>query len=112
MPSNSWEIGALYPAGGLNGIAWQQPGGVGTQVFPAQQTGSDYFSVKPFSELSGVFAVGCGHFCNYPLIQQEWDYETNSSVALIQCPLCGFVSYTLEPFEAALNTTFQPQVPI
>ena len=112
MPSNDWQIGALYPPGGLNNIKWSQPGGVGTPVYPQQQTGVDYFSSHPFSELSGQFSVGCGHFCNMPLVQQEYDYVTESSVALICCPLCGYVQYTLEPFESALSTVYQPQLPI
>ena len=108
MTQNSWAIGQLYPKGGLHGIAWQQPGGPGTQVFPAQQTGSDYFSIKPFSELSGVFSSLCGHSLNAPLVQREFDYTTGQSVALICCALCGIVNYVIEPFEAALNTVEQP----
>lgn len=111
-PSNSWQVGALYPPGGLNNIKWSQPSGVGGIVYPQQQTSVSYFAVTPFSELSGLWSVGCGHFCDYPLIQREWDFTKNSSVALICCPLCGFLAYTIEPFEAALNTTYQPQVPI
>ena len=112
MPSNDWQIGALYPAGGLNGVAWQQPGGIGTQVFPAPVVSVAYFEVTPFSELSGVFRPGCGHSVNMPLIQQEWDYVNNVSVALCCCPECGFVCYTLSPFSAALSTVFQPQLPL
>lgn len=112
MPSNAWQIGALYPAGGLSNIKWSQPGGVGTLVFPQQQTGVAYLSTKPFSELSGIFACPCGHFCNYPLVQREWDYATSSSVALICCPLCGYVVYTMAPFESALSTVYQPQLSI
>lgn len=107
MPANNWQIGALYPPGGLNGIAWKQPipGGL---VYPQQVTGVDYYSVQPFSELSGLMSSPCGHFFNYPLVQREYDYLTESSVALIQCPLCGYLIYTLEPFESALNTVEQP----
>ena len=111
MPSNDWQVGALYPPGGLNNIKWSQPGGVGTLVYPQQQTGVDYFSTTPFSELSGVFNSGCGHSFDEPLVQREYDYNTNQSVALIQCPLCGFIIYTLEPFESALDTITQPQLP-
>ena len=112
MPSNSWAVGTLYPPGGLNNIKWSQPGGAGTLVYPQQQTGVDYFSTKPFSELSGQFSCGCGHFVNEPLIQREWDFVTDSSVALICCPMCGYVQYTLEPFEDALNPVLNPQLPI
>jgi hypothetical protein len=110
--ANSWEVGALYPPGGLNNVKWSQPGGPGTLVYPQQQTGVDYFSIKPFSELSGQFACGCGHYVDQPLIQREFDFDTEESVALICCPMCGYVQYTLEPFESALNTVLQPQLPI
>jgi len=111
MPdSNDWEIGALYPTpSGLNGL-WSQPGGPGTLVYPQQEIGGDLLSIKPFNEFSGIFRAPCGHSMNQPLVQREYDYDTQSSVALICCALCGYVVYTLEPFEAALNTTYQPQL--
>jgi len=116
MPANTWEIGALYPPGGLNNIKWSQPSGVGGIVYPQQQVSADYYignqAITPFSELTGIFSVQCGHFCNYPLIQQEWDFENDISVALICCPICGFVQYTLSPFSAALDTVAEPQLPI
>lgn len=108
--ANTWQVGALYPPGGRNNVAWSQPGGVGTQVFPQQQTGVDYFAVTPFSELTGMMSSGCGHFLMTPLIQREYDYDTEKSVALLCCPLCGYVNSYLEPFEAALDTVYQPQV--
>jgi hypothetical protein len=110
VPSNQWQIGALYPPGGRNNIAWSQPGGIGSQVFPQQVTSTEYFQVTPFSELSGMMSCGCGHFLNTPLIQREYDYNTNSSVALLCCPLCGYVNSILEPFESALSTVSQPQI--
>jgi hypothetical protein len=73
-------------------------------------TGVNYFSTQAFSELSGIFRPGCGHSVNEALIQREWDFTTNNSVALCCCPECGFVCYTLEPFESALNTVYQPQL--
>lgn len=112
MPSNAWQIGALYPAGGRNGIAWSQPSGIGTAVLPGPVTSVSYFETTPFSELSGVFRPGCGHSVNEPLIQREYDYTTSSSVALCCCPECGYVQYTIEPFEDALSTVMQPQLPL
>lgn len=79
---------------------------------PQQQTSVDYFEVTPFSELTGTQVGGCGHYFDYPLIQQEYDWTTGSSVALLCCPLCGFVVSYLEPFEAALDTVQQPQIVI
>lgn len=108
MPANRWQIGALYPPGGLNGVAWQQPDGVGGLVYPQPQVGGAYESIQPFNERSSIFNPPCGHAINGALVQREFDYDTNSSVALICCQECGFVIYTLEPFEAALSTVYQP----
>jgi hypothetical protein len=109
---NDWQVGALYPPGGLSGIKWTQPDGVGGLVYPQQITGGAYLSTAPFNERTGVFMAPCGHSMNEPLVQREYDYDTGSSVALICCELCGFVVYTLEPFEAALDTVYQPQLPV
>jgi hypothetical protein len=107
MPTNDWAQGALYPLNGGLGGFWKQPvpGGI---VYPQQATGVDYFSTKPFSELTGVFNSLCGHSLNYPLIQREYDYDTSSSVALVCCCLCGVVNWTIEPFEAILDTVYIP----
>lgn len=110
MPANAWALGALYPPGGLNGVAWKQPGGPGTQVFPQQQTSVDLLSITPFSELTGVMFSGCGHSIDQPLIQTEFDYETNESCALICCPMCGYVNWVVEPASAALDTVQYPML--
>lgn len=110
MAQNAWEIGALYPPGGLNNVKWSQPGGVGTQVFPAQQTSVDLLDITPFSELTGLMSAGCSHYFDEPLVQREFDYTENSSVALVCCPLCGYVQTAIEPFEAALSTVSYPML--
>lgn len=113
MPANDWEIGALYPLGiGQNNVKWAQPGGVGTLVYPTQIVGGGYFSTEPFSELTGIFRVGCGHSVNYALLQQEYDYETKSSCILCLCPLCGYTQSAIEPASAALSTTEYPWIVI
>lgn len=107
--ANSWTIGTMYVRpNGPNGL-FRQPGGPGTQVFPAQATGVDYFSTHPFSELSGSMVAGCGHYQNSPMLQQEYDEDTNSLVMLIMCEICTFIQYTL-PVEAALSTVQNPQL--
>lgn len=111
MPSNSWQIGTLYLQPGGKGGFWKQPGGPGTQVFPAQATSVDYFSVKPFSEQSGLFSCGCSHFCNYPEIYRDIDVTTGEVLAMVTCPLCSFLQYTL-PYEEALSTVQNPQLVI
>jgi hypothetical protein len=113
MPQNNWAVGQLYPPpNGLSNIKWSQPGGPGTLVYPQQQSGGAYESIQPFNEFSGVFRSPCGHSMNEALVQREYDFENETSVALICCELCGYVVYTLAPFEAALSTVYQPQLPV
>lgn len=108
MATNRWQVGALYPPGGLNNIAWRQPDGVGGLVYPQDVSGGGYFEVTPFNERTSIFTVGCGHGVNSALVQREYDYNTNQSVALICCEKCGFVQATISPFENALNTVEYP----
>lgn len=109
--ANSWQIGTLYIQPGGKGGFWKQPGGPNTQVFPAQATSVDYFSQKPFSELTGTYSCGCSHFCNYPEIYRDIDEDTGEALAMLCCPLCSFLQYTL-PYEDALSTVLQPILPI
>lgn len=109
--SNTWNVGTMYiQPNGPNGL-FRQPGGPGTQVYPAQATGIDYFSTHPFSELSGTFSAGCGHYQDYPTMQQELDVVSGKLVMLVICSVCSFIQYTL-PIDQALSTVYQPQVPI
>jgi hypothetical protein len=108
MPQNAWQVGALYPPGGLNGVKWQQPGGPGTEVFPQQQTSVELLAITPFSERTGIQASGCGHSIDQPYLQQEYDNDTGSSCMLVCCPMCGFVNYVIEPASEALNTVSYP----
>src|SRR5271166_5813269 len=107
MPQNTWEIGLQYLKT-WNNIAWSQPGGIGTKVFPQQPTGnSDLFSVLPYNSLTGVYIVGCGHSVNQVLVLQDWDYDTNMSVALICCPSCSYIQSRIEPYSLALTNPLQ-----
>lgn len=108
MATNRWILGALYPyPSGLNGVAWKQAAPFAL-VYPQQQTSAEYFEVTPFNEATGIFRSICGHSVMGALVQREYDYNTNQSVALICCPLCGAVNWTVSPFEAALDTVEAP----
>jgi hypothetical protein len=105
--ANTWQIGTFYiQPHGFNG-QWTQPGGLNTQVFPAQVTSVDYFSVKPFSELTGTMVAGCGHYQDYPTLQQEYDEDTGEIVLLCVCSLCSFIQYAL-PAAQLLSTVYNP----
>lgn len=109
--ANLWNIGTMYiQPNGPNGL-FSQPGGPGTQVFPAQVTGSDYFSTRPFSELSGLMVAGCAHYQDYPTLQQEYDEVSDSIVMLCLCSVCSYIQFTL-PVDVALSTVAQPQIVI
>jgi len=102
MPANDWVVGGLYPQPGGIGGFWTQPGGLFTTVFPQQASANvDYFSTEPFNELSGQYSFGCGHSANQCMVFRDYDYDNATSVALLTCPLCGFVQRTIEPYEAA-----------
>lgn len=107
---NGWEIGALYNPT-YNNVRWSQPGGIGTTVYPQPATGVDLLSIHPFSEYSNVQPPpACGHAFDEPLLQQEWDYDTDSSCMLVCCPVCSFVVAVIEPASEALNTVSYPYI--
>lgn len=102
MPANDWAIGTMYiqPNGPLG--QFSQPGGPGTQVFPAEATGNtDYFSTVPFNELTGQYVFGCSHSANQCMVFRDYDYENSVSVALLCCPICSFLQRTISPYEDA-----------
>jgi hypothetical protein len=98
-------IGTLYIPN-FNNVSWTQPAGRGTVVFPQQR--QDPWAEYPvagqfFIEMSGLWAVGCGHSVDYPAIFRDFDPCSSKSVALIACPLCSFIQYGIEPFESAYD---------
>jgi hypothetical protein len=105
--ANTWEVGTFYVQPHGNNGQWTQPGGPNTQVFPAQATGVDYFSVHPFSELTGYQVAGCGHYQNCPTLQQEYDEDTDQLVILVICSLCSYIQYGL-PVAQVLSTVYNP----
>jgi hypothetical protein len=101
---NDWAIGEFFvKPNGPNGY-WSQPGGPGTTVFPQQvQANSDQLVVTPYCELTGTYIGSCGHSFDQVALWRSHDYDTDSSVALICCPLCSVVFRTIEPFEDAVG---------
>jgi len=111
MPS-AGDIGTLYQAK-YNNINWSQPGGKGTQVFPAQADGQP-FSAYPvpgqiFVEAGeALWRAGCGHGFDAFRIQQDYDPTTKSSCALILCPICSYLINVIEPYELVYSVTQHP----
>ena len=108
MPTNSWQVGAMYYGGLVDGQPFfTQPGGPGTQVFPTQQNAApwpDYpIPGLVIQEYSPWWAPGCGHSIKFWKVIREYDYTTSSSVALVTCEICSYVQNTIEPFEDWLD---------
>lgn len=103
MPTNDWQIGALYIPGGPGGF-WTQPDGINGLVYPQQPTGNaELLSILPYNEKTGVYLFGCGHSVNQAQIFTDWDYDTGMTVAIIACPMCSFVQRTIEPASDAVG---------
>ena len=107
--ANSWQVGTFYVQPNGYGGNFRQPGGPGTQVFPAQVTSVEYFQVTPFSELSGSMSAGCGHFQDYATLQQEYDADNDELVMLCVCSVCSYIQFSL-PLAQALSTVQQPWI--
>ena len=90
MAHAPYILGALYPWDNVT-PPYTQPGGPGTQTFPAQTQG----------EMMGLFTAQCGHFFNSWHVQQASyvDDEGNThTVNLVQCPLCAILVQIIDPF--------------
>lgn len=97
----------------FSGIAWSQPGGSNTQVFPAQANGP--FTAYPvvgqmFSESSGMWFFGCGHSVMMPMVFRDYDNMLGESVAVICCPMCSFIARYTSPYESIYNPLLFPVI--
>lgn len=69
-------IGTLYNPK-QSGIAWSQPGGPGTTVYPQEQVNVPFTAYPVVGQLwaenSGVYVCGCGHWINEAMIFEDAD---------------------------------------
>lgn len=92
---NSWQLGVPYTFD-LNGVPfWTQPGGPGTQVFPAIEQGEVWpdwpgAAVMVYSYVPWV-QPGCLHPIHEFKILQEYDFVEGQPVQLICCQACQYV---------------------
>ena len=95
-------VGSLYIQN-YNGIAWSQPGGIGTTVYPQQNTGSFGY---PGNQIlmqepgQGLWTAGCGHWYDCLQVFKDIDVCTNQNIALFCCPLCSYIIRAVEPFDS------------
>ena len=105
------QVGTLYIPR-YNNIAWTQPLGPGTTVYPTQNNGAFLNFPVPgqfFGESSeALWHPGCNHGINEWRIFRDYDPEKNQSAAVICCSVCSFISSIREPYEVA----FSDQYPI
>lgn len=107
MATNDWIVGALYVPN-YNNVAWSQPGGAGTPVYPQQVTGGfNLLATKPFNELTGQYIGVCGHSFNMCTVFRDIDVNTGESMALLCCPSCSCVQRTISPFSDAVSNGLQ-----
>ena len=103
---SSFVVGSLYIPN-WNNIAWSQPGGVGTQVFPAQNDGPFLAYPVPgqyFSEAGeALWRSGCGHGWDSMQIFKDYDTVTEMSAAILCCPICTYLINVIEPYEEIEN---------
>jgi hypothetical protein len=105
-----FEVGQLYGDGLVNGLRlWTQPGGVGTTVFPkvpnifpAQFMG---YPQVPMAYPAQYYA-GCGHPLNCWTINYYYDPYAQSQMALICCPMCGYIQRIVpkDQYESYIET--------
>lgn len=114
MPfENLPPIGALYIPN-WNGIAWSQPNGFGTTVYPQEQIGTPFAAYPVVGEIwaenSGLWVLGCGHWENAVIIFRDYDEMLGSSAALVCCALCTYIQRIIEPYEEFTNPMAFPVV--
>lgn len=99
------EIGSLYIPN-WNNIAWVQPFGTGTTVFPQQNTGSFGYPVPGVTMQEpgqGLWTAGCSHWFDSFQIFRDVNNCTGESAAIQCCPVCSYVIRTYSPYEVIFD---------
>ena len=99
MQPGQFSVGQLYLGFERNGLpVWSQPGGPGTQVFPAlpQQfptVNIGYPSVV--MSYPALYYAGCLHPLNCWEIYSYYDPYEEEIMALVCCPMCSYIQQIL-----------------
>ena len=105
-------VGSLYIKN-WNNIAWSQPGGIGTTVYPQQQVNTAFtdFPVagQTWSEI-GLWVSSCGHWLDTWEIFRDINICTNQSAAIVACPVCSNIQQVITPYEAIFDVLRYPIV--
>lgn len=98
----------LYPK--WNNIAWTQPGGKGTQVFPAQARNAPFTAFPVPGQVIDEVGMslwpvwGCGHGTDVIRVFKDFDSVTGLSAACICCSVCSYLQFLIEPYENATSS--------
>lgn len=101
-------LGTLYPKS-VGYPQFTQPGGPGTQTFPAQQTGGSgqtWIEGIPNEIGSGMWTLGCGHWFNSLNIVSST--VAGTTAALLLCPLCHFIGAIVIPYSLIQDPIANP----
>ncbi len=101
-------LGTLYPKS-VGYPQFTQPGGPGTQTFPAQQSGGSgmtWIDGIPNEIGQGLFTAACGHWFN------SWDIVSCTvagvPAALILCPVCHIIQQVVIPYSLIQDPIASP----
>ena len=106
---SSFVIGSLYIPD-YHGIAWSQPGGVGSAVLPGPNDGSFGYpgnQLRMQESGSGLWVSSCQHWLDAWQIFRDVD-NNGQSVAIIACPVCSNIQRVISPYEAIYDTIQYP----
>lgn len=98
---SSFVIGSLYQPQWHN-IAWSQPGGVGTTVYPGPNDGPFGYPQNQIlmqESGQGLWTAGCNHWFLTWLLFRDYDTVTQMSAAIQCCNVCSFIVRVYEPYE-------------
>lgn len=109
MPVSQASVGLqLYPQ--YNGIAWSQPGGKGTQVFPAQARNAPFTAFPVPGQVIDEVGMslwnvwGCGHGSDVLRLFKDFDNVAGVSAGCVCCPICSYIQFLIEPYENATSS--------
>lgn len=105
------SVGSLY-IDNFNNIAWTQPGGSGTTVYPQQNDGVMTTYPVPGQWISeageALWRAGCGHGFDAFMVWKDRDDTENLSAAVVCCPLCSYIIRVIEPYELWTDPILYP----
>lgn len=108
MSVSQASVGTLYVAN-YNNIAWTQPGGKNSKVFPAQANNAPFtlFPVpgQVIDEVGmSLWPLGCGHGVDVIRVFKDFNTDTQGQCAVVACSICSFIVNIISPYENATSS--------